>query len=154
VIRIQADTITDVLQLIVSEIDPEARQIDWYLLRIEGVTDGDVLGRGVLKLEEEVRQSPTGVHLDWSQVQSLADTFTDVWFIRLVGTTSVPALGSAALLEELAMHFDFAIDRFDSGDWLVHCRRPVVCSRLIAALRAFNLSVTDEGECVGAQGVN
>lgn len=125
-----------ILREITSALEPEARSSVWCLLALEGVARGQVMGRGVLALEEAVNDSPNGLPLTWDDVKELADAFTDVWEIRLIGALTASDVQRDTPLDSLVRRGGFVIDRFDSGDWLISCDPAACRARLLAIVGA------------------
>ena len=76
---------------ILNVIEPEGATLIWTLIDLEATGDlGD--GNNILDLEQEVRESPVGVSLNWNDVVSLARRLSQVINEILAGSRGpIPA---------------------------------------------------------------
>jgi hypothetical protein len=134
--RVKADGTDDFLSALMSNIAGAAQSWDWFLLDIAGIATKNVLNRGVLDLEAAVAERPYGLHLKWHDVVDMNSAFTDFWSLLLIGVASPIAFSSREQMLESA---EFVIERFDSGDWGVFCRRTDVCRSVVNMLTSYSV---------------
>jgi TATA-box binding protein (TBP) (component of TFIID and TFIIIB) len=123
----------DVLKQILLTLSAATHKVEWTLLDLEGVAAGEVLGRGVLELEEAVQRTQ-GLKVDWNELAAIADRFVDIWSFLLVGRSGVSPASGDQSRDQLIKSSEYVIERFDSGDWMVYCQNEEACARLASDL--------------------
>jgi hypothetical protein len=134
VIRISGSE-SDALMRILRALEGEMKDATWAVFDLEGVADREVLGRGVIDLEHEVQQSESGFKVGWNELASIESGFKDIWSFLLIGTSRELPRRAGKERSQLIESADCAIERFDSGDWEVHCRDEETGHRIAALVR-------------------
>jgi hypothetical protein len=124
----------DALPRIIRALRSETDSLTWALFHLEGITNGEVLGRGVLHLEHIVEQSEHGFTVGWEELAAIANGFSDIWSLLLLGTSETLPMRTGKDRTELMDSVECAVERFDSGDWRIHCRDEARCRRIAAVL--------------------
>jgi hypothetical protein len=111
---------------ILNVIEPEGATLVWTLFDLEATGDlGD--GNNILDLEQEVRESPGGLSLNWNDLVSLARRLSQVINAILAASRgSVPA----AAVNDLYAHSEIAIEAIDSSLWRLYSRSDALIERL------------------------
>ena len=133
VIRI-AGSESDALTRILRALRSETNDLTWALFDLEGVADGEVLGRGVLDLENAVEQNNDGFRVGWDELAAIANGFKDIWSFLLLGSSRALPIRTGKERRQLIDSAECAVERFDSGDWEVRCHDDELCRRIEAAL--------------------
>lgn len=116
---------------ILNVIEAEGDALSWTLYDLEATGDlGD--GNKMLDLEQEVRDSPTGLRLNWSDLVSLARRLFQVTNATLAGSGAPIA---ASGLSEVYAHSEIVLEAIDSSLWRVYAKSDSVIEKL---KRAFN----------------
>jgi hypothetical protein len=111
---------------ILNVIEPEGAILIWTLFDLEATGD---LGHGnnILDLEQEVRESPGGLSLNWNDLVSLARRLSQVINAILAGSM-VPI--PAAAVNDLYAQSQIVIEAIDSSLWRVYARSDALIERL------------------------
>jgi hypothetical protein len=133
VIRI-AGSESNALARILRALRSETNGLTWALFDLEGVANGEVLGRGVLDLENAVEQSQVGFTVGWDELAAIANGFRDIWSFLLLGSSTTLPARSGKNRRQLIDSVECAVERFDSGDWEVRCHDDELCRRIEASV--------------------
>lgn len=117
---------------ILNVIEAEGATLTWTLFDLEATGDlGD--GNNILDLEQEVRESPTGLCLNWNDLVSLARRLSQV-INALLSSSSAPI--AAAAVSDLYAHSEIVLEAIDSSLWRVYARSDAIIERLKQAFNA------------------
>lgn len=122
------------LAKILDLLTPNEHRLFWTILDLEATGElGD--GRNMLDLEEEIEQSPSGLHVSWDELVSLAHTFLQVINAVIVGynrADSVPTLESRS---NLYRSNEIVLEMIDSTVWRISAKDDGLIQKLQTALR-------------------
>jgi hypothetical protein len=111
---------------ILNVIEPEGAALIWTLFDLEATGDlGD--GNNILDLEQEVRESPTGLCLNWNDLVSLARRLFQVINAILAGSGAPIA---AADLSDVYAHTEIVLEAIDSSLWRVYAQSDAIIEKL------------------------
>jgi hypothetical protein len=103
---------------ILRALPAEARQLSWTILDLEAVGDLGT-GKNMLDLEREVRESPSGLHVDWDELLRLASSFFQVINATIVGIKPVSQFPHLANRHEINKLSEVVIEMIDSSLWAI-----------------------------------
>ncbi len=141
---------------ILDSLEPEGHHLSWTILDLEATGDlGD--GKNMLDLEQEIQQSPQGLHLSWDQLISFSRCFFQVINAVIVGgkdSTTVPILQPGG---DLYQGSEIVVEAIDSSLWRIYARDEEVLQRFQRTFRDVDVYIPvpaagpvlpGEAECV------
>ena len=115
--------------------EAEGQKLIWSIIDLEAIGDLSSIGKTMLGLEQEVKQSPHGLFLEWSELKALAEKFEQIMDLTLVGCQSQEYICPLIPKGDLRGSCEIVIEAIDSSLWSVYARDEEVIQRLTAAFQ-------------------
>lgn len=91
---------------------------NWRILYFQG--DGTLQdGTSIMDFEKRINSSEDGIHIKWDELNQLANSFSDVWNILIIGCKDVKKCHRYRTDQEMYENCDIVIELIDSNFWEV-----------------------------------
>lgn len=99
------------------------QQLVWSILDLEAMGDlSPIWERGVLDLEENIRNLPQGLILSWQMLILLVEKFDQVINIIIVGCQEITKIPSLKPNSDLDTPCEIVLELIDSSLWRIHAK--------------------------------
>jgi hypothetical protein len=118
----------DILNL----VEPIGAGLTWSILDLEATGDlGD--GKNILDLEQEIRDSATGLVVTWKEIVHLSKKVSQIINATIVGSTDGDSLPKLSDGSSLYTTSEVLLEMIDSSVWRIYVRDKEVLQRLRTA---------------------
>ena len=117
----------DLLNLIAQD----QQQLVWSILDLEAIGDlSPIWERGILDLEENIRNLPQGLILSWQMLILLVEKFDQVINIIIVGCQEITKIPSLKPNSDLDTPCEIVLELIDSSLWRIYAKDQKILQRL------------------------
>ena len=117
----------DLLNLIAQD----QQQLVWSILDLEAIGDlSPIWERGILDLEENIRNLPQGLILSWQMLILLVEKFDQVINIIIVGCQEITKIPSLKPNSNLDTPCEIVLELIDSSLWRIYAKDQKILQRL------------------------
>lgn len=107
----------DILKL----LPAKTQQLTWTILDLEATGDvTTVWPKGMLNLEETIKNSPQGLVLSWDELISLTQTFHQIINAVIIGCWDVSLIPPLETGCDLSSNSELVLEAIDSAVWQVY----------------------------------
>lgn len=112
-------------------IAQDQQQLVWSILDLEAMGDiSAIWERGVLDLEENIRNLPQGLILSWQMLILLVEKFDQVINIIIVGCQEITKIPSLKPNSDLDTPCEIVLELIDSSVWRIYAKNPKLLQHL------------------------
>lgn len=123
------------LRDILSALEPEGQNLRWSVLDLEATGDVSRLGTTMLDLEQQVKNAPNGLILEWKDLKQLAGEIDQIINGTVAGCQDPDVLNHLNVQGSLRSTCDIVIEAIDSSLWRVYSSDDGILQKLKSAFR-------------------
>jgi hypothetical protein len=118
----QGRSVVELIDLL-SLVAPDKHQLVWSILDLEAIGDvSTIWERGILDLEENIRDLPQGLILSWQMLVLLASKFDQVINAVIVGCQEATQIPTLSANNDLYIPCAIALELIDSSVWRIYAK--------------------------------